>query len=53
MVPGKDWLALLGHDEDHKPRETYVRKEKGRPPRNSWRTAWPRGLSVLPICPMA
>ncbi len=31
MVSGKDWLALLGHDQDFKAREIYIGYEKGRP----------------------
>ncbi len=31
MVSGKDWMALLGHDSDYKPRDNYIGDEKGRP----------------------
>jgi hypothetical protein len=31
MVSGDNYLALLGHDFDYKPRDTYIRSEGGRP----------------------
>ena len=31
MASGKDWLALLGHDQDYVEPRRYIRDEKGRP----------------------